>query len=564
MQEKRRKAASHMVRESDLSIEAEPLLESEGMPAGRPSPRAKGRQSKRTLVVLLCCAVALITLITAYYFVESQRRQAEEIASQLAAEEALRVQQAQEEQERIEYEALVSSNVFAEGITVNDVAIGGMTRDEAKAALTPVVQQLHTLGELQLTLGDKLYSIDLNPMVVSDDLDAVLTEAFALGKQGEYASIKAELASIKSSGRAFTLTPSYDYSVLSTRVSELAAEIDTPMKDAYVSDVNAEERTLTFADEVPGVTVQQDQLIAAITTAMKTGDLTPEPIPVVETKPVVTRAALEAQYVKRASATTDFSSSISARKYNIRKGAGMINATILKPGDVFSTNDVLGVRTSKNGWKNAGAYEGGMVVEQAGGGVCQLSSTLYNAAVKADLEIVSRRNHSMPVAYISEGLDATINSVGNIIDFKFSNNTSNDIVIFAYTVNDKKLTFEIWGVPFPEAYDEIKLSAKKVGSVEPEGVEVITEMPVGTILPDGNLVEPGGTYVIAKRRSGSQYQSYKTYYKNGAEVKSEKLAYSSYKAFTGETWIGPALEVTPAPEGVATPDPFSELPPGAF
>lgn len=523
----------------------------------KPTRKKRRPKHNRTLIIVLCSLVALFTLIVGYYFVENQKRKAEEIASQLAAEEALRVAQ---EQERVEYEAMLASTVFADGVTVNDVNIGGMTMAEAKTELTPIVQQMHSLGELQLVNGDRLYSINLDSIVIANDLDTVLAEAYRLGKSGEYDTLKTELADIKKNGRDFSLSPTYDLDALKLRVSELAAEVDTPVQDATVANVNTDERTIEFADAVSGVSVQQSELIQAITVAMQSGNLTPIAIPVIETKPVVTKEILAARYTQRSSATTNFSSSISERKYNIRKGAGMINGTVLKPGEIFSANDALGTRTAQNGWRNAGAYEGGMVVEQAGGGVCQLSSTLYNAAVKADLEIVTRRNHSMPVSYIGEGLDATINSVGNIIDFQFKNSTSNDIVLFAYTTNNKTVTFEVWGMPFPDTFDEIKLSAEKIETIEPDGEEVITEMPEGAELPDGTLVEAGNEYIIAQRRSGSRYQSYKTYYKNGERVESTKLALSTYKAFNGEKWIGPAAVATDIPAFIdpnmfATPAP---------
>lgn len=535
----------------------------EQVQTAKPLSRKKRRDKNRTLIVVLCSLIALVTLVMAYYFIDNQKRQAEEIASQLAAEEALRVQQ---EQERVAYEAMLASKVFAEGITVNDIAIGGMTMDEAKAVLSPVVQQIHSMGELQLTLADKIYSINLDSIVIANDLDSVLAEAYKLGKEGEYTALKAELAAIKTNGRAFSLRPTYDEAALRQRVSELATQIDTPMQDAKVESVNTEDRTITFADEVPGVSIQQEELTQAVLKAMQTGSLAPLAIPVIETKPAITKDMLSARYVMRSSATTNFSSSISERKYNIRKGAGMITGTVLKPGAVFSANDALGTRTAQNGWKNAGAYEGGMVVEQAGGGVCQLSSTLYNAAVKADLEIVTRRNHSMPVAYISEGLDATINSVGNIIDFQFKNSTSSDIVLFAYTTNNKTVTFEIWGIPFPNTFDEIKLTAEKLDSIEPDGAEVVTEVPEGTPLPDGTLVAAGQEYVISQRRSGSRYQSYKVYYKDGERVSSEKLALSTYKAFNGEKWVGPAVATVDPPVIVdpnmfATPPPVVDTPP---
>jgi len=286
---------------------------------------------------------------------------------------------------------------------------------------------------------------------------------------------------------------------------------------------------------------------------------TPINIPILEVQPALTAAELQGQYVRRNTVTwTDFSSSPSARKYNVRKGADLINGTVLKPGEVFSTNDVLGVRSAGNGWKEANAYESGTVVPQYGGGVCQLSTTLYNAVVKADLEIVFRRNHSMPVTYIKEGLDATINSVGNIIDFQFKNNTLGDIIVIAYTTSNNRLYFEIWGLPFATTeYDEIRLTSELVSTTSPSGEPVQLIVPVGTEKPDGTLMKEGdaGIIIVAPRK-GYVYQSYKNYYKNGTLVKKEKLAVSTYKAFQGEIWSCPAPETPTPPYFEIEPEPL--------
>jgi len=198
-------------------------------------------------------------------------------------------------------------------------------------------------------------------------------------------------------------------------------------------------------------------------------------------------------------------------------------------------------------------------VPQYGGGGCQLSTTLYNAIVKGDLEVVTRRCHSMPVTYVDKGLDATINSVGNIIDFQFKNNTQGDIVIFGYTTSSDRLTFEVWGLPFDTTeYDEIKLTSEQVSKTGSGGSPVEIVVPVGQEKADGSLMKAGETYVAITARDGYVYQSYKNYYKNGSLVRREKLASSTYKAYQGEIWICLAPD-TPTPTPTApldTPEPL--------
>ena len=251
--------------------------------------------------------------------------------------------------------------------------------------------------------------------------------------------------------------------------------------------------------------------------------------------------------------TTDYHKSIKNRKFNIFKGAGLITGTVLHPGDVFSANKTLGVRNKANGWKVATAYVAGAHEKQYGGGVCQLSSTLYNAAVMADMKIVERRNHSMPVDYVSRGLDATINSIGNIIDFKFENSSKSDIIIIAYVDNEDyakagKLTMEIWGIPVSEdcdgKYDEIRIpDPEKIKTLNPSGdVEYRVD----------ETKKPGYKEQIVRNQKGSVWQSYVDYYLNGELVEHKKLDQSTYKAFKAVYIVGP--DATPEPDTTPKPD----------
>lgn len=516
--------------------------------------RKKRKQQQRMIIILGAVFAVLLTFFI-IMFVRNQQIAAAEAAAQIAAEEAARAQQELEQQE---FQAIVHSTTFLEGVSVNGVSIGGMSTDEARTALAPVEQTLTASRVMQLVFDNKLFPLDLSNMPCSVNTDAVLKEALDLAKTAiDYTGMMAEVEDIRVNGRAFTLQVSYDLTSLNAAVSQIAAQIDVPAQDAKVTGIDEKTHVLQIQNEVVGSVVDQAALINLISQAVINNVTTPINIPVVTTQPTLTAATLQGQFVLRASATTDFSSSTSERKYNVRKGAGLVNNTVLKPGDVFSMNDTLGVRSTGNGWKMANAYESGAVVPQAGGGVCQLSSTLYNAVVKGDLEIVFRRNHSMPVAYIKEGLDATINSVGNIIDFQFKNNTTSDILIVGYTSSSNKLTFEVWGIPFETTeYDEIKLTSSLVSTNSADGEPLEIEVPVGTEKANGSLMVAGETYVAVTPRKGYVYQSYKNFYLAGTLVRKEKLAVSTYKAFQGEIWICPGAEM-PSPSSFDnTPEPL--------
>lgn len=181
-------------------------------------------------------------------------------------------------------------------------------------------------------------------------------------------------------------------------------------------------------------------------------------IPLQITTPNVTTDKLgeEAFPEKLASFSTRYDASNKNRATNIELAAEEINGTILIPDENFSFNGTVGPRTKAKGYLLAGAYSAGELVESYGGGICQVSSTLYNTVLYANLEIVERYNHSSVVSYVKSGLDATV-SYGSK-DFKFKNSRKYAIKIKAEAKNGI-LTIEIWGIPEEEEY-EIELTSE--------------------------------------------------------------------------------------------------------
>lgn len=537
----------------DTALDPEPLFQDK---------KKRSLGSKRNLFLIVGLALALILVLGAVYYIITQNRISDEIAAQAAAEQEAQRQQAELALKQTqEYDEIVNSKYFLEGVTVEGVAIGGKTMSEAEAMLKDLIASKALSGKLPLTLNDQTYYFDLSTVPVTTNLADVLAQAFQLARSGNVEDVLTEAENIRTNGKAFTLTLQYDFSSISAQVAALAAEIDQPASSATFDKIDKDAHTVTIAQGTGGIAVDQQALVQSITTALMGGDYTtPIAIPL-QASPSISPDA-QVTFLST-SAETSFSGSSSNRIYNIQKGADLINGYVLKPGETFSTNGVLGTRTLANGWKMANAYVSGTTEEQAGGGVCQLSSTLYNAVVKADLEIVSRRNHSMPVSYMRKGLDATINSVGNIIDFKFKNNTDSDVVIFAWT-SGKTLHFKLYRCEFAtDEYDEIRLTSEKIDTIYPSG-EMVEELD--PTLPVGS------EEIVVERKNGERWQSYKNYYKDGKLVKTEKLAVSTYSAFDGKKLVGPSPSptltpsntpepaVTPAPVPSDTPAPATPSP----
>ncbi len=449
---------------------------------------------------------------------------------------------------REELDAILRRTTMLDGVTVNGVSVGGMTTDQAKAAVQQSLDAQKQDLSVTVTLGDTTKVFSGAEIGTVDDLSQALDEAFALVREDNgFDAVSAEVDEIRTKGRDFPVRVTFNETALRAAVDAFADAHETKPVNAAVG-YNKEENKIDFTPDVTGVSVDREALLSALLNA-KPGETVEAPA--VETQAEIRLEDVQKQYVLRSSYTTKYSKSINNRKYNIYKGAGMITGTILHPGDTFSANGTLGVRNKANGWKVATAFVGGKHDKQYGGGVCQLSSTLYNAAVLADLKIVDRRNHTMPVDYVDKGRDATINSVGNIIDFKFQNSSKSDIIIIAYVDSTDykkagKLTMEIWGVPISEdsngEYDEIRIPTPK---------KTKTIKPSGEILYTVDVTKPVGyKEKVSDRRDGSIWESTKEYYLNGVLVKTEKLATSKYLAFAGEYLVGPDAPETPDP----TPD----------
>ena len=486
------------------------------------------------------------------------------------------------EQHKREIEAIVIRDTMLPGTRIYGVDVSGMSREEALSAVTQKLTDEPLTINLLLFDGTNIYPTSAEGIQAlsakaaepqeDDDDDAVdpdmvkaeaegdpdpnddpgdpadkgpvgiqlqfdinnaVNTAFSLMRDTSvpYEDFMLQVTEI-AAGKDVAPAPSYDTESVDRYVGYLADLLDTPAVNATIT---MDGNQLVYTDEAVGKGIDRAALTATIlSTDPLSGETIDIPMQVLE--PTVTKELLQSKYVKRGKGyTTSFSGSTKNRKYNIRFGAEKINGTILKPGEVFSTNETLGKRTRANGWKNAGAYEAGEVVQQAGGGVCQLSSTLYNAVLLADLKIVERRNHSMPVSYVSRGRDATINSVGNIIDFKFENNTSGDIIIVAYT-SGNTLTMEIYGIPFEtDEYDRIEIRTKNAGST-----------PIKTIYTYIDTKPTTYSKVISKGSKGSKVRTFKDYYKGNQLVRSEDLGLSVYTMFPKKVEVG-TIEVTPPP-----------------
>ena len=205
------------------------------------------------------------------------------------------------------------------------------------------------------------------------------------------------------------------------------------------------------------------------------------------------------------------------RSNNLEISAEKINGTIVMPGETFSYNQVVGERTIAEGYKEAGAYAGGRVVQDVGGGICQTSSTLYNAVLLANLEIVDRSNHQFLTSYVPAGRDATV--AWGAIDFQFKNTREYPIKIEA-SVENGVCTMSIYGINEETEYEVV---------IQPV---VLSYIPYSTIYEDDPTLEEGEEVVEQSGYTGCTSETYRIIKLNGEVISKTLLSKDTYDPMT--------------------------------
>lgn len=363
---------------------------------------------------------------------------------------------------------------YCNGISINGVHIGGLTYEEARYLLLD-------------TISDELLSINMSVVVdnvsllltsssfnITTNLDAVLHEAFTIGRESEsdlYANY-CERMRVAEEGVDLTYTLALDESSVVQRVSELAASIEKAAVEPYVTlknrtgggkpgygtggstfDVYDSETVYApngtaIADIIyhygaNGHILNKEPMCESIIAAFNAGDYSARiEASLEEVVPVSNPQDLMASIKKLTSFSTVFRTSSDFRARNVQKANALLNCIVMNPGEEFSYNEILGPRTEAGGWLQAPGISGGReYVDSPGGGICQISSTLYNALLLLgdDMQIVSRRHHSIPGSYIDIGLDATVSTGGP--DLVWSPATDSPLYLITYTDMKKRVAY---------------------------------------------------------------------------------------------------------------------------
>lgn len=427
----------------------------------------------------------------------------------------------------------LKAETYIDGVAVDGVSIGGLSRAQAEQALLSSESYQGQQLSITVKVDGTSYLLDASSVPFERNTQAVLDEAWALGRQNTVQTLGSSVTPMEwryqvrqytaSQKAHFYTQVTYDKTDVRTFVDTLASVVNVEAADAMVATFDFSSRQFTFTDEVVGKKLDTDALYDALIAQLDQKNFTATVQQNTESvMPSMTRVELMNTFTKISSYTTETTADYN-RNTNVQLAAQAVNGTVLSAGETFSFNSTTGQRTTAKGYLPAAAIAGGTTTEEVGGGVCQVSSTLFNAAMMANMTLVSRSPHTWPSTYVDPGRDATVNWPN--LDFKFKNDGDSPIFIVCYFTQGKsmssrgKLTVEIYGVTLG-AGESIELETKLISREDP---------PDEPIYQRNTDLEPGTEQVLKKARTGYVYETYRVYLRNGTEYKRDLLCTSTYK-----------------------------------
>lgn len=410
---------------------------------------------------------------------------------------------------QIDENETIPDRVFA-----GTIALGGLTREEATEKIQ---EHMKKLGQtkFKLTAGKNNVEVTAAQLGLSWSNKEILDEAVRLGKSGNLIARYKAMKDLEHEDKVYDLAFKLNNKKITAALAENSTALETKAVDAQLSRLEGQ---FNIVPGSQGVTINVKQSIKVIKDYIA-ADWNQEAGEIALVADVVDPRGTEEELGKvkdvLGAFDTDYSSSGSGRAQNVANGASRVNGHLIYPGEVFSVYEAVSPFDAENGYKLAGSYENGTTVETYGGGICQVSTTLYNAVIRAELEIVERYAHSMTVAYVDPSADAAI--AGTVKDLKFKNNTDAPIYIEGYT-SGMQIGFTIFGHETRESNREIVFESETTGTSNPGTEYRASGAPIGSISQ------------VQSSHTGKTAKLWKIIKIDGVEQSREEFNSSNYQA----------------------------------
>ena len=467
----------------------------------------------------------------------------------------------------------INNTKIMSGVTIDGINVKGLTQEEAEVKVTEKVQE-NLNKDIVFKAEDFEYSIKLSQLEVEYDIQNAVYSAYEIGREGNIFSNNFNIVKTMLKGKNIYLESTYNEKLLDDIVSDISAKVPNAVTN---SDYYIENNKLIITKGKAGNSIDKDKTKNIIIDIIKNNDrqeiqldmiyvepdeididkiynevytepqnayYTKDPfeifphvngvnfdiesarellkedkeeyeIPLIITEPEITtnKIGTEAFPDLLSSFSTKYDASNIPRTTNLKIAMQKLDGVIVNPGETFSYNKTLGKRTIEAGYKMAGGYAGGRVVQTLAGGICQISSTLYDAVVYANLDIVERHNHMFLAGYVGAGKDATV--VYGSLDFQFKNTRKYPIMIKT-SIGSGVAKISIFGIKEEVEY-EVEISTK-----------ILSYIPYNVIYENDSALEAGREKVVQNGMNGCKSITYKILKLNGQQISSTVLSTDTY------------------------------------
>ncbi|NLX76678.1 MAG: hypothetical protein GXZ01_04790 [Clostridiaceae bacterium] len=398
-------------------------------------------------------------------------------------------------------------NIYIDGIDV-----GGLHCKEALALLKENIDTSYLSDYFILSVPQKQYRIYFSDIDYKPDYDKAVELAYSIGRTGNAFQRLSEIAKVLRKPLSITPKMCYNIGKMERILESISRETFKEPQNARIEIFNGK---VEIQPHAAGFFADIDKNLMRIDNFLVNMVWDKVELYYEEILPDITTQMVERITYKLGEFETSFNPANEPRVHNIKTACSKINQKLLLAGEEFSMDMALGDRTERNGYKTAKVIVNNELVDGLGGGICQVASTIYNTVLLSGLEVLERRNHTLPLSYIEMGRDATISQ--GYIDFRFRNNTGYAILIEAKTAANRVIV-TIWGCE-PEIKTFIRIRTRIVEKIEPEGIEKITDPSL----------KPGETVVIREAKPGYKVEVYRDVMDmSGKLIKTDLISVDTY------------------------------------
>ncbi len=427
-------------------------------------------------------------------------------------------------------ERLTTTNIV-DGVIIDGINVSGMSREQAIEVLRANQPPMPAL-DISLSVGGNIYPLDLSSLTLTYNLEEIVDQACAYLKltgneDGQtLVSIYNQREAIKVNPVNYNTAYTLSTDGISTIVTNVLSSISTEAQDAAFTGFNPETCQFEYTPSVTGYQVDFNQAAADVDSLLSSG--TYQGVVEVAASTVVpsfTTEMIQNDFglIASSSSTTTTNNN---RNHNIRITCEKINGLYLLPGESFSFNRFIGERTAASGYEVAGVIENGQSAQAYGGGICQVSSMIYQSVIKSDLEVVERHVHMWPSTYAEAGTDAAVDWPDQ--DFSFRNNTDYPVAVTAYwNIDTRVITVNIYGRLLPDGQ-----------YIEFDGETTATRTAGTNYIPNASM-PVGQTNQVRPAHNGVTAYGYQIWMDaNGNEIRRVELPVSYYSTINAQIEVG--------------------------